>query len=820
MKTWVCDLGQKLEIFTPFLGKYRPFVGRCCQTCTPRSWDRFYHEQFSSLSFRNVIQVTEENTRYRGWLVRRLCYFLAARVNWKVPADTPGDLAERICHSKRVQDVAAGQAHGSGGDSKSQLQWREKVLKILAQIQAPLSLFMLRLCSWALLRLLNCLFLNVQLHRGQLEMVLRAARTPGVPLVFLSTHKSQLDGLLLSFLLFSQGLGVPRVTVGGQTCSPHLRALLSCLGGVFLPARTEQMPSDQDEELSGAVLAAYVEEVLKSRQPLLIFLEEPFSSTLHLSASAWEWLALVYRALRDGAVSDILLVPVGIAYDVAPDGCREERADSAQPLSLCACLWAACRALCREFGCVRVDFAQPFSLQEFAAKNLVRRSCAAKSLEELLLPSILSTCQLDGDKAEVWGPGAGTAAGLKAEEEMLVTKLGLHSLSDGVACSAVMAVGITSALLLHKHREGVFLSRLMSDFSWLLEEILLRHHDVGFSGQLRAVVLHSLSLLSAHVAVYCLSPPGDVLVVPEASAAAWQELGLHSAALLPVFASEAVGACAIHALLVEMLPFLGMVTRPCGMVLSQDELYRKILALLRLLPLNLLGLQPCQTLECYSQDVLDKLVRCGLLEAEELEREHRLCDVAHRPFLRRLPWMEMDFADSDSDDEDNVSKRCFKLCQPHGSPDFLLFPSGVRRSPLPRSPGGGSALLQSSCALSRGCRAFGFESAALNLALPYLEPAYVDALQRFLAEDGSFEWANRSLALSSLQTFKELGVSAAGLCQPRSCLALPRRDAPLPPQVLKEVTSPAGPLLRLGEPFRSRENREKLEAFIQQFTER
>lgn len=115
-------------------------------------------------------------------------------------------------------------------------------------------LFSCRLCNWFLLKLLNRLFLGVQLHRGQLEMVLRAARTvwsprrrrrrsrpcawpparqalsrgrlplqPDVPLVFLSTHKSQLDGLLLSFLLFSQGLGVPRVTVGGQVCSPRLR---------------------------------------------------------------------------------------------------------------------------------------------------------------------------------------------------------------------------------------------------------------------------------------------------------------------------------------------------------------------------------------------------------------------------------------------------------------------------------------------------------------------------------------------------------------------------------------------------------------------
>ncbi|NXA29430.1 GPAT2 acyltransferase, partial [Ibidorhyncha struthersii] len=216
-----------------------------------------------------------------------------------------------------VRDVTTGRSCDSRGDGKSRRQWKEKILEILAEIQAPLSLLTLRLCNWFLLKLLNRLFLGVQLHRGQLEMVLRATRTPDVPLVFLSTHKSQLDGLLLSFLLFSQGLGVPRVTVDGQVCSPRLRALLARLGGIFLPWRTEQMPNDQDEGLPGAVLAAYVEEVLRSRQPLLIFLEEP-PVALRLSAPARHWLALVYRAMRDGAVPDVLLVPVGIAYDVIP----------------------------------------------------------------------------------------------------------------------------------------------------------------------------------------------------------------------------------------------------------------------------------------------------------------------------------------------------------------------------------------------------------------------------------------------------------------------------------------------------------------------
>ncbi|XP_006166606.1 glycerol-3-phosphate acyltransferase 2, mitochondrial-like [Tupaia chinensis] len=35
---WSSGFGTKLEAVTPFLGKYRPFVGRCCQTCTPKSW--------------------------------------------------------------------------------------------------------------------------------------------------------------------------------------------------------------------------------------------------------------------------------------------------------------------------------------------------------------------------------------------------------------------------------------------------------------------------------------------------------------------------------------------------------------------------------------------------------------------------------------------------------------------------------------------------------------------------------------------------------------------------------------------------------------
>ncbi|NWZ15807.1 GPAT2 acyltransferase, partial [Agelaius phoeniceus] len=239
-----------------------------------------------------------------------------------------------------VQDAASSPEPGSRGDEGSQRCCREEIRQILGEIQAPLSPLLLRLCHWLLPKLLTRVFLSVQLHRGQLEMVLQAARTvgspgralaapgtpgihprmpplqPEVPLVFLCSHQSPLDGPLLSFLLLSQGVGLPRVAVSTRT-SPRLRSLLQRLGGIFLPSGMAPTWSDRDEGLPGAVLDAYVQEVLRSRQPLVLFLEEP-SALLRLAEPARRWLLRLLRALRDGAVPDALLVPVGIAYDVAP----------------------------------------------------------------------------------------------------------------------------------------------------------------------------------------------------------------------------------------------------------------------------------------------------------------------------------------------------------------------------------------------------------------------------------------------------------------------------------------------------------------------
>nr|XP_034351692.1 glycerol-3-phosphate acyltransferase 2, mitochondrial isoform X1 [Arvicanthis niloticus] len=768
---WSSGFGMKMEAITPFLGKYRPFMGRCCQTCTPKSWESLFHRSIMDLGFCNVILVKEENTRFRGWLVRRLCYFL-----WSLEQHIPtsSDTSQKIMENTGVQDLLLGRIPGAAGEGQAPDLVKKEVQRLLGHIQTTPRPFLLRLFSWALLWFLNRLFLNVQLHRGQMKMVHKAVQE-GSPLVFLSTHKSLLDGFLLPFVLFSQGLGVVRVALDSRTCSPALRALLRKLGGLFLPPEANLSLDSSEGILARAVVRATVEQLLTSGQPLLIFLEEPPGYPgPRLSALGQAWLGLVVQAVQAGIISDATLVPVAIAYDLVPDAPCNMNHDLA-PLGLWTGALAVLRRVCSCWGCnrrvcVRVHLAQPFSLQEY---TINARSCwgSRQTLEHLLQPVVLGECSVvpDTEKEQEWTPSTGLLLALKEDDQLLVRRLSRHVLSASVASSAVMSTAIMATLLLLKHQ------KLLGEFSWLTEETLLRGFDVGFSGQLRCLAQHTLSLLRAHVVLLRVHQ-GDLVVVPRPGPGL-THLARLSMELLPTFLSEAVGACAVRGLLAGRVPPEGPWELQGIELLSQNELYRQILLLLHLLPQDLLLPQPCQSSYCYCQEVLDRLIQCGLLVAEETPGSRPACDTGRQHLSAKLLWKPSgDFTDSESDDFEEPGGRCFRLSQQSRCPDFFLFLCRL---------------------LSPILKAFAQAATFLHLGqLPDSEVGYSEKLFQFLQacaqEEGTFECADPNLAISAIWTFKDLGV-------------------------LQQVPSPTGPQLHLSPTFASRDNQDKLEQFIRQF---
>lgn len=451
------------------------------------------------------------------------------------------------------------------------------------------------------------------------------------------------------------------------------------------------------------------------------------------------------------------------------------------PLGLWTGALAVFRRLCNCWGCnrrvcVRVHLAQPFSLQEY---TINARSCwdSRQTLEHLLQPIVLGECSVvpDTEKEQEWTPPTGLLLALKEEDQLLVRRLSRHVLSASVASSAVMSTAIMATLLLLKHQKGVVLSQLLGEFSWLTEETLLRGFDVGFSGQLRCLAQHTLSLLRAHVVLLRVHQ-GDLVVVPRPGPGL-THLARLSMELLPTFLSEAVGACAVRGLLAGRVPPEGPWELQGIELLSQNELYRQILLLLHLLPQDLLLPQPCQSSYCYCQEVLDRLIQCGLLVAEETPGSRPACDTGRQHLSAKLLWKPSgDFTDSESDDFEEPGGRCFRLSQQSRCPDFFLFLCRL---------------------LSPILKAFAQAATFLHLGqLPDSEVAYSEKLFQFLQacaqEEGIFECADPNLAISAVWTFKDLGV-------------------------LQEMPSPTGPQLHLSPTFATRDNQDKLEQFIRQF---
>ncbi|KAM5170389.1 glycerol-3-phosphate acyltransferase 2, mitochondrial isoform 2-T2 [Mantella aurantiaca] len=738
----------------------------------PPAKENFFYKRHTRFGFCNVIRITEEDTRYRGWLVRRLCCVLFI---WQRPVDQEicSELTETIYKHPSVQSaVNEGRDEhnigehekppscaGTPGGSSDQME----VQRILGYIQHNLSPFLIRFVRWILLKLLQRLYLNLQLHCGQVATLREvSAACPQTPVVYLSTHPSWLDGVLVPLVLHSQNIKVPRVAWDRVDCPRFVRYVLQRLGAVFLP------PDGQSRHLSKAVLYAYTETFLANGHSLLVFLEVLSSPSCHtLSPGACEWVSTMMAAVQSRKVPDILIVPVGISYDRHP-GCSRAR-QMVSALGMCRFLLSALSPWTVTLGCARVDFAQPFSLQEYMINYRWKYLAPVPCLQDALLPYILGMRKAMYDETAVEGNG-GTAA---LQDQALLEGFLVHSLRAAVCCSSIMVSHMVSALLLHKHRAGISLSRLLSEFSSMTEDILLRGFDLGFSGQRWDLLRHSLFMLYSYVTLYSV-PSNDVYIVFRASPDSIRMLSQSSATLLPVFLYEAVGACALHALMAQ-LPTLCLVE----VLFTQEELIEMMMALCSLLSNNILLQPPCKPLYILCQEILDKLIYCGLLVMYEDPSAPPACDTGRRSFVDRLNWRSIDdMSDSDSDFTEEKVKRHYKLGRSDHHADFFVFLCHLLSPALKTYERTASFLLEHETCVSE------------------MELDYVDRLHKYLLvkakEEGSYECTERAMAACAVETFKDLGVFQ---CYP-SCY---------------------GSILHLSETFLVKENCRRLVSFIQQF---
>ena len=212
-----------------------------------------------------------------------------------------------------------------------------------------------RLLSW----IWNTIYDGIEVDVDSLDMVKHAAQK--APLVYIPCHKSHIDYLVLSYLLYKHNLNLPLVAAGKNLAFWPLGPFFRKSGAFFIRR------SFRGQKFYTDVFAAYIKTLVSEGHNLEFFIEGGRSRTGKMVLPKLGLLAILMQAVEEGYCDDLIFVPCAINYDrVLEEGAylKEVKGSSKKQESL-AQLVRARSVLKRRYGTVYVKFAQPMSLKSY-----------------------------------------------------------------------------------------------------------------------------------------------------------------------------------------------------------------------------------------------------------------------------------------------------------------------------------------------------------------------------------------------------------------------------------------------------------------------
>ncbi|HXK25200.1 MAG TPA: glycerol-3-phosphate 1-O-acyltransferase [Myxococcota bacterium] len=269
---------------------------------------------------------------------------------YKVPRLVHEDILGRPAFRGGLALLAREQQRASGSVAR-------EAARDLREIAATHSTFVIDLAA-QLIRLMYTRGYGESLHYDREKLARIQSLAQRHPVVLLPTHKSNLDHLVLQYMLYENG-HPPNHTAGGINMNFFPVGPLVRRSGVFFIRR-----SFKDDAVYKFVLRHYIDYLVEKRFSLEWYIEGGRSRSGKLLPPRFGLLAYVVDAYRRGKSDDVVLIPVSIAYDQisdVPDYAAEQSGAAKQRESF-GWFLRFLRRLGRRYGEIHISFGEPLSL--------------------------------------------------------------------------------------------------------------------------------------------------------------------------------------------------------------------------------------------------------------------------------------------------------------------------------------------------------------------------------------------------------------------------------------------------------------------------
>ena len=268
-------------------------------------------------------------------------------------------LVDKVLASEPVKDAIADQARR---DKTPVAEAWKKAHAFAYEIAADYSHPVVRSASFMLTTVWNRIYRGVLVH----HLDRFKAVAPGHEIVYVPSHRSHMDYLLLSYLLYDRGIVPPHIVAGINLNLPVIGGALR-KGGAFFIRR-----SIRGSALYSAVLSEYVAQLVAGGYSIEYFIEGGRSRTGRLLQPKGGMISMTVRAFLRQPTRPVLFQPVYIGYEKLMEGSSyfdELSGKAKEKESIWALLWGIPKVLRQNYGQVVVNYGEPIALGAVLAEH-------------------------------------------------------------------------------------------------------------------------------------------------------------------------------------------------------------------------------------------------------------------------------------------------------------------------------------------------------------------------------------------------------------------------------------------------------------------